>query len=51
MDLVDIGLRVMDVIRVYRPYAKFIVQEIGGRCTYTVCVSMTMFYERDILSL
>ena len=32
MDLVDSSLKAMDVISVFGLYAKFIVEEIGGKC-------------------
>ena len=30
---IDSNLKTMDVISVFRPYAKFPVEEIGGECT------------------
>ena len=33
IDLVDSNLKAMDVISVFGPYAKFLVEEIGGECT------------------
>ena len=33
IDLVDSNLKALDVISVFGPYAKFIVEEIGGGCT------------------
>ena len=33
MDLGDSSLKVMDVISVFGPYTKFIVEEIGGECS------------------
>ena len=33
MDLVDSNLKAMDAISVLEPYAKFLVEEIGGECT------------------
>ena len=33
MDVVDSSLKAMDVISVFGPYAKFIVEEIGGECS------------------
>ena len=33
MDLVDSSLKAMDVISVFGPYTKFIVEEIGGECS------------------
>ena len=33
MDLVDSNLKAMDVISVFGPYAKFLVEEVGEKCT------------------
>ena len=33
LDVVDSNLKAMDVTIVFGPYVKYIVKEIGGRCT------------------
>ena len=33
LDVVDSNLKTMDVTIVFGPYIKYIVEEIGGRCT------------------
>ena len=33
MDLVDSSLKAIDVIGLFGPYAKFIVEDIGGECS------------------
>ena len=33
LDLVDSNLKAMDITIVFGPYVKYVVEEIGGRCT------------------